>query len=67
MRFPFCFFAAEIKNGNIILTISTEKGLAHPPGSPDLDGKGLFHLTANALAFRHHVFSSSSTVVYTAT
>ena len=62
----FAFFAAEIENGKTVLTVSTKKGPAHPPGSPDLDGKVLFHLAAKAFAFGNYA-ASSSTVVYTAT
>ena len=48
-----------------MLTVSTKKGLAHPPRSSNLDGKGLFHLLRMRLRFGGD-HASSSTVVYTA-
>ena len=61
-----CFLAAETENGTTIPPVSTEKGLAHPPRSPDLKGKGLFQLAASAFGFRHHASSSTIHIAYIA-
>ena len=55
VRIGVAFSLPRSKTAKIILTVSTKKGLAYSPKSPDLDRRGLFLLAAaNALAFLPH-------------